>query len=75
MFMIVLAFFIYPGICHTRLRRARKMRDRGPPTIAGGPLSFAAGNTYFMFFSYSSIIFLTIWPPTEPASREVRSPL
>ena len=21
------------------------------------------------------VIFLTIWPPTEPASREVRSPL
>ena len=22
---------------------------------------------YFMPFSYASIIFLTIWPPTEPA--------
>ncbi len=48
---------------------------QGAPNYCRGPLSFAAGNTYFMFFSYSSIIFLTIWPPTEPASREVRSPL
>ncbi len=23
----------------------------------------------------TGVIFLTIWPPTEPASREVRSPL
>ena len=30
---------------------------------------------YCMLFSYAWIIFLTIWPPTEPASRLVRSPL
>ena len=30
---------------------------------------------YFMPFSYASIIFLTIWPPTEPAWRLVSSPL
>ncbi len=29
-------------------------------------LRICAGD-YFMPFSYASIIFLTIWPPTEPA--------
>ena len=35
----------------------------------------AGTGTYFMPFSYASIIFLTIWPPTEPAWRLVSSPL
>lgn len=30
---------------------------------------------YFMPFSTCWIIFLTIWPPIEPAWRDVRSPL
>lgn len=30
---------------------------------------------YFMSFSNFSIIFLTIWPPTEPACLAVKSPL
>ena len=30
---------------------------------------------YFRLFSYDSIIFLTIWPPIEPACLDVRSPL
>ncbi len=39
------------------------------------PADAAVGKGYFMLRSYSSIIFLTIWPPMEPASREVRLPL
>ena len=58
----------------TQRHRCNKFR-----TPLYSPVGFCQGfcseNTYFRLFSYCSIIFLTIWPPIEPACFAVKSPL